>query len=66
MMGLFLDGKLMELVRTIVRPAITVLGFGTITYMVIAEAKIPEWYWTSVVGNTAWWFADRNSTTSPK
>lgn len=41
-MGLFLDGKLMDLVRTIVRPAITVLGFGTITFMVIAEAKIPE------------------------
>lgn len=52
-------GVIMELVRTAVRPVITLSGWASLVYMVIAEIKIPEWYWTAVVGFTSFWFASR-------
>ena len=50
---------MMEIVRAIVRPVITLGGWCSLIYMVIKGITIPEWYWTAVIGFTSFWFAAR-------
>jgi len=48
-----------ETARAIVRPIITLSGWGSLLYGVLQGINIPEWYWTAVVGFTSFWFASR-------
>ena len=52
------NGKF-EIIRSIVRPLVTVAGFGSVVYMVIEGITVPEWYWTLVASLVAFWFAGR-------
>ena len=61
-----MDGKLMELVRAVVRPVIT-LGFSAILgYMVLDGQNPPEWFQTTTIGLITWWFATRGTEEKPK
>lgn len=54
-----MNDKLMELVRAVVRPIITLSGWAFIIYSLIVGATVPEWFWTAAVSLVTWWFADR-------
>lgn len=61
-----MNGKLMELVRAIVRPVIT-LGFsGILVYKVLVGVAVPEWFQTTTIGLITWWFAMRGAEEKPK
>lgn len=50
---------MMEWVRAIVRPAITLSGWGLIVALIARGQPVPEPFWALVGTLTAWWFADR-------
>ena len=54
-----MNGKLMEQVRAVVRPIITLSGWAFLLYAFIVGLAVAEWFWTTVVSLTVWWFADR-------
>ena len=49
--------NLMDFVRAVVTPAITLSGWGAIVYMVINAMSIPDAFWSTVGTSTAFWFA---------
>lgn len=52
---------ILELVRGLIRPTITWLGFGAIIAMLFLEMDIPEWYQAIIVALISYWFAERNA-----
>ena len=48
-----------ELIRTVVRPIITVSGWATYLVLVLDGKPIPEHFDKVIAGFTAWWFLDR-------
>lgn len=49
----------MELIRSLVRPIVTVAVLGTVCYMAMAQLPVPDWLLTLTGTIVAWWFADR-------
>ena len=60
-----MDNGLMALIRAVVRPLVTISGWGAVLGMVLTQTPIPEWFQVSVIGLTTWWFATRKSGDSP-
>lgn len=50
--------------RALVRPIVTLSGWAVITYLVVEQLPIPDWYQVVVVGFTTWWFATRKNNSS--
>ena len=54
-----MNGHRTEFIRAVVRPIITLSGWGAVTWLVL-DGKIPaDGYLAIVSGLTAWWFATR-------
>ena len=49
--------NLMDFVRAVVTPAITLSGWGAVVYMVLNGKAIPDAFWSAVGTSTAFWFA---------
>lgn len=55
------NGKMMETVRAVVRPIVTISGWGTLIYLIVMGKEINQEFFIAVMGLTAWWFATRQS-----
>ena len=52
-------GKL-EIIRSIVRPVLTLIGFGALTFSVLRRGELlPDAYTTMVVAMVGFWFVER-------
>ena len=47
-------------ILSLVRPLVTLIGWWTVSYMVIEQIDVPQWYIGAVLGMTGWWFYDRH------
>lgn len=56
-----MNSKLMEMVRAVVRPVVTLSGWGAIIFMLLDGQDVPEWFQVVVVGLSTWWFASRQA-----
>ena len=54
-----MNGKLTEVVRAIVRPVITLSGWGCIIYLAVRGIITPDVFVPGVMALVAWWFATR-------
>lgn len=53
--------NIVEFVRGIVRPILTVLAFASAVIMILAGIVVPEWYQNLVLTIIFWWFATRTA-----
>lgn len=50
---------LAEAMRSIVRPILTLGGFGVALYLLIQGTEVAQWLLTLNTLNIGWWFAER-------
>ena len=58
--------KLLELIRGVVRPTLTWLGFGVVSVLAYFDPEVRKAYITMVGMMVAFWFADRTKTKDGK
>ena len=53
--------NLLKTVRGLVRPIVTVGGFGSAVVMIFGGVAIPDWYQALIVASVSFWFGSRVS-----
>lgn len=52
---------MLDLVRGLVRPTLTWLGFISLPVFLVLKIPIPDWYQIMVVSMITFWFVDRKN-----
>ena len=53
--------KIIELIRAIVRPIITMIAVASTVLLVLLQIPVPEWYQSLIIMIVSWWFATRTA-----
>ena len=53
---------MLDTIRGLVRPLVTIAGFGTLIAMIILKVQVPDWFQVMVGMMISYWFASRKTT----
>jgi len=55
--------QILDLIRGIVKPIITGIGFTAVTIAILFQIDVPEWYRSTIIAMIAFWFGNRSNRT---